>query len=281
MFTIPNNPNERFLKETTYINFSDPKIQAALNNTLHINALKTPKQKALAIHNFIRDEILFGFNPLFYDLKASDVLALKRGYAVNKSTLFVAMLRAVGIPSRQVFVDISKKLLKGLSPIMGTSVLVPTKYLDHCYTEVLLDNKWLKVDSYVVDGALFKAAQAKLSEARNRKLMGWALHRDGTNEWDGEKNAFSQFINKCEDDCDCGVPGGSGGGNCGGCGCGGIRRGNVEKRISKNFFGVYDDVKEFYKKEENAWNKNNFVQNLSFFDKINDDIENLRNTGKN
>ncbi len=115
----------------------------------------TPRERAVAIHDFVRDEVRFGFTPHFYAMSAADVLAAGVGFSNTKSTLFIAMLRAAGIEARQQFVDLDATLLRGLLDLR-------TPLVDHSYTEVKLDGAWVATDSYVVDMPLFRAAQAAL-----------------------------------------------------------------------------------------------------------------------
>jgi hypothetical protein len=51
----------------------------------------------------------------------------------------------------------------------------------------------VKVDSYIVDRPLMRNAQAKLAE--EGRLLGYGVHRHGVSEWDGQSDAFSQFVN--------------------------------------------------------------------------------------
>lgn len=65
-------------------------------------------------------------------------------------------------------------------------------YGDHAISEVLLDGEWHKVDSYTVDAPLFAAGQARL--AAEGGTMGWGVHKDGVNDWDGRSDSFVQYI---------------------------------------------------------------------------------------
>jgi Transglutaminase-like superfamily len=149
------------------------------------NAL-SERERAVHIHDFVRDEIKFGWATGFYDQRASEVLAARIGYCNTKSTPFVAMLRAAGIEAQQRFMNIDAAIVRDfLDP--------GTRYVDHSYTEIKIDGRWLKVDSYVVDRPLAEAARARLQ--REGKLVGYGVHRNGTSDWDGTKDAFSQFVN--------------------------------------------------------------------------------------
>lgn len=230
---------ENYLKETKYIDFNSDSIRKTVFKL--ITNLETNKQKAIVIHDFVRDEILFGFNKKFYDMKASEVLEAKQGFCNNKSMLFVAMLRCAGIPCRLVYVDIDKKILNGI-------VDPRTPYVDHSFTEVFLNHKWIKLDSYITDQKMFENAQQKLENA-NEKL-GFGVHANGTCFWDGENDAFSQFLYR------------------------------DSSNISTREYGVFDDINDFYERVDNPWNKSNFVQNLVFLlfaNKMTKEINKIRN----
>jgi transglutaminase-like putative cysteine protease len=138
-----------------------------------------------------------------------DALTSKIGFCNTKSTLFVAMLRAAGIPAKQHFVNINAKILSG--------ILNPgTEYVDHSYTQVFLNGAWLKVDSYIVDLKLANAARLKLQQ--ENQLVGYGVHRNGVSTWDGTSDAFSQFLND-----------------------------GSYKNLSTNDYGVFEDVDAFYR----------------------------------
>lgn len=84
-----------------------------------------------------------------------------------------------------MFVCCTRPGLQGLGP--------PTNvYGDHAITEVWLEGAWRKVDSYTVDAPLYAAGQAKL--AKEGAVMGWGVHQQGVNSWDGRSDSFVQYI---------------------------------------------------------------------------------------
>ncbi|MEM7096670.1 MAG: transglutaminase-like domain-containing protein [Pseudomonadota bacterium] len=170
-----------FLEETAYLNFSHPGLQKVVAELRG----KTDTQTAVNLHNFVRDEVRFGWRPAFYAMSASEVLRTGVGYCNTKSTLFVALLRGAGIPARQRFVSINADILKPF-------IKLRQPYVDHSYTEVLLDGRWLRVDSYIPDPDLFRLASMRLTEERS--VMGYGIHRLGVNEWNGRTDAFAQFV---------------------------------------------------------------------------------------
>jgi transglutaminase-like putative cysteine protease len=184
----------------------------------------TPRERAVAIHDFVRDKVRFGFTPHFYAMSAADVLATGVGFGNTKSTLFIAMLRAAGIEALQQFVDLDASVLRGLLDLR-------TPLVDHSYTEVKLDGAWVATDSYVVDLPLFRAAQAALRvEGRG---MGYGVRLDGRAQWDGRSASFAQFM-----------PGDSG--------------------SSRHRWGVFPDVVAFYESTPAAWNRRDDIMRVVF-----------------
>ena len=60
--------------------------------------------------------------------------------------------------------------------------------LSHVFTEFYLDGGWFRLDSYIVDPPLRKAALAKL-RSEGRKL-GYGCHVSANGKWDGTQDSF-------------------------------------------------------------------------------------------
>lgn len=177
------HPGPGALAVTRYIDHDHPAIVAAAREATA--GIGDPRQQAVALHDLVRERVRFGWSGRFHDQRASEVLAAGIGYCNTKSTLFVALLRAVGIPARPRFVSLDARILDGLTD-------PGTRFVDHSITEVWLDGRWVATDSYIVDRAAFEGAQARL-RAEGR-AFGHGVHRDGTSEWDGRHPAFAQFV---------------------------------------------------------------------------------------
>jgi transglutaminase-like putative cysteine protease len=234
-------PHEAYLSATELIDTGHPAIQTTAARLTH--GKKTERDKAIAIHDFVRDNIAYGFGPKFYDHTASEVLRSRRGFCNPKGTLFIALLRASGIPARQHFVEISPEILHGI-------VSPRTEWLDHSYTEVWLDGQWLPVDSYIVDPLLFAGAQKRL-QAENREL-GYAAHRRGSLNWDGKSPNFSQFV-------------------------------SAPPRVANRDFGIHADVQSFYSETPAASNRMDSKMRTFFrlaTSTLNGRLHELRSEGK-
>jgi Transglutaminase-like superfamily len=185
VYAADDNPrsNEQYLAQTRLINHADRRIvdlaaQVAGGAATHTEA-------AVKLHDWVRDMIPFGIAPAFYDMSATDVLDARIGYCNTKSTLLMALLRARGIPARLRVVDLSARVLDGLFD-------PGTPYVDHAITEVWLNDRWLAIDSMVIDGPLEQAARRKLQTAN--ATAGWGIHAAGSNRWSGNSDCFIQAV---------------------------------------------------------------------------------------
>jgi len=149
----------------------------------------TERTKAVALHDYVRDRIKFGFNKHFDAGNVDYILACGVGHCNPKTRLMVALFQAAGLESAQHFVVIPKDILKGAIPA-SRYWMIPAE-LSHSYTEVLVDGTWCSIDSYLVDTPLLRGAQARL--AAEGRTLGYGARADSTNVWDGQSNAFSQF----------------------------------------------------------------------------------------
>jgi len=214
---------DAYLAETPYLDIQSPHIR---DTAAQLTApVQSDRQAALAIFTFVRDQIPFGFASGFWDQTASDVLAVGRGYCMTKSTLFVALLRASGIPARQVFVDIDAAVLEGL-------IDPGTTFVDHAYSEVFLDGAWRSTDAYIVDTALFEPAQARV--IAEEKTMGYGVHATGSSSWDGLTPTYAQYNM------------------------------NDPRPLGSRRWGLYQDVGAFYAEAEQPWNRLNAIARFGF-----------------
>jgi len=221
--TRPSDDPANYLHPTAYLDFGHPHVREAAGDIAGQGM--SDADAARAIFRFVRDEIAFGFSGGFWNNTASEVLRSGRGYCNTKSTLFVALLRARGIPARQVFVDIRTSVLHGI-------ISPGTPYVDHSYSEVHLDGAWRATDAYITDPDLFAAAQPRI--LREGRVMGYGVHATGSNDWDGESPSFAQF-NMLD-----------------------------ERPISTRTFGVFDDVGDFYTRADAPWNRLNMLARTAF-----------------
>lgn len=173
-----DNPQD-YLQATSYINHSHPSIQSVIAQITDEG--QTQREKAVALHDYVRDTVKFGFESEFYDMSASEVLTAGQGYCNTKSTLFIALLRGADIPARHRFYGLSSQVL--------SDVINPNSaYVDHSIVEVHLGGRWVRTDSFIADPALFQSATQSIP-----RPLGKGVRRDGSNTWDGINDSYSQF----------------------------------------------------------------------------------------
>ena len=94
--------------------------------------------KIKEIYNFVRDEMLFGYN-VCDEMAASRILSDGYGQCNTKSILFMALLRGVGIPCRIHGFTIDKKLQKGA--MTGFVYNSAPRNVVHSWVEVFYKDK--------------------------------------------------------------------------------------------------------------------------------------------
>jgi len=161
---VPRHPElQQYLKPTEFCEPDHPEIQKFTAEV--IKGDKTPKEAAMKIYLFVRDEIKLHFegdNPWGGQLSI-EVLRSKLGECYDKSNLQVAMLRAAKIPARYRFetwlpqlpsVFIPEALWEPVYEVYEmvsenpVSDLVPILFT-HGLAEAYLDDKWIGCDAWL------------------------------------------------------------------------------------------------------------------------------------
>ena len=114
-------------------------------------------ERIRSIYNFVRDEILFGYNT-DDSIPASKVLADGYGQCNTKGTLFMALLRGCGIPCRVHGFTIDKRLQKGA--MTGLVYALAPKNVFHSWVEVFLDDVWYELEAFILDRPYLESLQA-------------------------------------------------------------------------------------------------------------------------
>jgi hypothetical protein len=151
--------------------------------------LGTEREKAVALHDYVRDNVRFGFNRYFDAAEPEFTLACGRGHCNSKSRLMVALFRAAGLESFLHFVALPKRILNGALPA-SRFWMIPAE-LSHSYVEVKVAGVWCAIDSHILDTPLLEAARERLLQ--EGRLLGYGARVNSTNVWDGQSDAFSQF----------------------------------------------------------------------------------------
>ena len=141
-------------QETPLLNFSSGPIQSLIADR-GWSGLE-PAERAKAAYEFVRSEIAFGYNS-DDNLPASDVLADGYGQCNTKTTLLMALLRAMGLPCRLHGFTIHKSLQRGIVPEI-VYPLAPSNIL-HSWVEVSIDGRWVTLEGFILDEAVLSALQ--------------------------------------------------------------------------------------------------------------------------
>lgn len=143
---------------------------------------------------------------------STKVLTDGYGQCNTKGILFMALLRAVGVPCRLHRFIINKELQKGII-LSILYKLVPIE-LFHSWVEVYYSGNWLNMEGFILDNNYLKSVRKIFQECKGL-FCGYAIATDDfknpQNEWTGE----STYIQK--------------------------------EKIIKDL-GIYDSPDEFYKK---------------------------------
>ena len=134
---------EKYLQPTYYID-SDNQIVREIAEKVTKNVEKT-NDKAKKIFYWTRDKIRYNpyesFSSRKSKYKASQIIQVKKGWCVQKACVLAALARVINIPSRLHFADIRNfQISDKLKEIMGMDV-----FIFHGYTEILLNEKWIKL----------------------------------------------------------------------------------------------------------------------------------------
>lgn len=135
------NKNEQYLKAGLYTNSDHLSVISYAKEKTQ--GIVSKKEQVIALYYAIRDG--FKYSPYHivlkpYAMKASYLLTKDYGHCIEKSNLFVACVRSLGIPSRLAYGNVKNHLgTSNLEEDLKTDVLV-----FHGYAEVFLNNKWIK-----------------------------------------------------------------------------------------------------------------------------------------
>ena len=240
MLTIDDKTGmSQYLKETPILNFSNQQIQHLIKEKkwLELDTVERCKN----IYNFVRDDILFGYN-VSDNIPASEVLSDGYGQCNTKSTLLMALLRAVGIPNRLHGFTIDKRLQKGA--ITGIWYQLAPKNILHSWVEVYINEQWYFLEGVILDKAYLTSLQ-KENQDCTTTFCGYGAYTDNFQNPPIEWNLNNTYIQ--------------------------------EKGINQDF-GLFDSPDDFYAKHRQELN---FIKQF-MFDKIirkkmNQNVSRIRN----
>ena len=149
------------LQETALLDYSDKTIASLISK----KGWRTLGnfERLNQIYLFVRDEILFGYNREDR-IPASSVLWDGYGQCNTKSTLFMALLRAVGIPCRMHGFLINKALQKGA--MIGIVYRNAPDHILHSWVEACLDGTWYDLEGIILDRSYLEGLHRKFPERK-------------------------------------------------------------------------------------------------------------------
>lgn len=172
MIWQPPEGMDEYLKPTELCDCDNPEIREKANEI--IADAKMPREAAVDIFYFVRDQILLAFD---HSAKASETLRSGIGYCATKTNLQVALLRSSGIPARYHQAVLMRNCLKGMIPAFGYN-FTPEKLEYHSWCECCLSDKWIACET-LFDRRLYDAA-CKKSIISKEQIP--------TIDWDGESD---------------------------------------------------------------------------------------------
>ncbi|HKM06177.1 MAG TPA: transglutaminase-like domain-containing protein [Sphaerochaeta sp.] len=185
---------DSYLEPSQLLDYNHPAIQKLIKSK-GWDTIKVEATLIGEIYTFVRDEIAYGYTRSFY-LPASQILSKGYGTYITKSTLLMALLRAVGVPCRFHSFTISKVILRGLLPSLMYKLVSQHPY--HAWVDVNFNNKWITIDGHTIDKPYLMKLQEKFPDYMG-SFYGYGmavLHFKNTeNRWDDERiYAYNQAI---------------------------------------------------------------------------------------
>lgn len=159
-----------YLRETKILDYSSKQIQLLIERRGWKSLPEVKRVKA--IYDFVKDEILFGYN-VDDGVKASRVLKDGYGQCNTKGTLFMALLRASGIPCRIHGFMIDKILQKGA--MTGLVYKSAPKEIFHSYVEAYVCGAWYNLEGFILDKKYLSALQKIFKPNNDGSFIGYGV----------------------------------------------------------------------------------------------------------
>lgn len=232
---------KNYLKATDILDFDNSAIKSLIKDK-DWNRM-TEADKVKSIYNYVKDDIKFGYN-LNDNIPASEVLKDGFGQCNTKANLFMALLRAVGIPNRMHGFTIYKALQKGA--ITGIWYKLSPKNILHSWVEVYINGEWFNLEGLILDKDYLNALQKKFSGCKTT-FCGYGAYTDSFQNPKVEWNMNHTYIQ--------------------------------DKGINQDF-GLFDTPDDFYSQHQQKlnplkkWVYENYVRHL-----MNKNVERIRKNG--
>lgn len=158
------------LKETAMLDFSSANVKSLVKQRgwNHLDE----KEKVVEIYNFVKDEILFGYN-VNDNIPASKVLQDGYGQCNTKGTLFMALLRACNVECRIHCFYIDKILQKGA--MTGFVYKKAPRDVLHSWVEVKCGGKWYNLEGFILDKAYLQGLRKVVKANADGSFVGYGV----------------------------------------------------------------------------------------------------------
>ena len=180
-----------YLKETKMLDYSSKPVQLLIENR-GWKFLKE-EERAKAVYNFVKDEILFGYN-VDDNIRASRVLKDGYGQCNTKGTLFMALLRALGIHCRIHGFMIDKSLQKGA--MTGFVYKSAPEEIFHSYVEAYVCGAWYNLEGFILDKKYLSALQKIFKPNNDGSFIGYGVATKNFSNPPVEFNCCDTYIQK-------------------------------------------------------------------------------------
>ncbi|MBR3042626.1 MAG: transglutaminase domain-containing protein [Eubacterium sp.] len=208
--------SEKYLEETQMVNYRADSIQKLVEKRGWKELDEF--ERIGAVYDFVRNEIHFGYNTSDL-LNAEEVLRDGYGQCNTKSTLLMALLRALDIPCRLHGSEVSKDFQEGATS--GLIAKLAPETVAHTWVEVLYKGQWIALEGVITDEAYVQGVKSKCPD-ENWDFKGYAISVPSLNDlnldWNGA-DLFVQNTSVVED------------------------------------YGVYESPDAFFKEHRQTWNK--------------------------
>lgn len=235
---------KELIQATKILDYNEPNIQALVASR-GWNKIENKERVVHEIYDFCKDEILFGYNSKADDIPASSVLKEGLGHCNTKTTLLMALLRAVEVPCRLHAFTIHKALQKGaMTPFVY--FMAPNEII-HTWAEAWIDDSWLALEGIILDPKYLHAIQDKFTQCATHQhpFMGYAVATQNLNSPQVEWTGNSTFI----------------------------QREGIAREL-----GIYESPDAFYAKHQtNLSGIKGWLYRNYFYKRLNENIANIRN----
>ena len=206
----------KFTRKTKMLNYEADSIRKLIENRKWKEL--DEYQKIGTIYDFVRNEILFGYNRSDI-LSAEEILDDGYGQCNTKATLLMTLFRACGISCRLHGTEVSKCFQRGATSGI-ISILAPATVI-HTWVEVLYEDKWIALEGVITDEAYLKAIKEKYKEI-NGPFAKYAISVTNLKNLDLSWTGKDTFVQN--------------------------------QSVVKDY-GVFEDPDSFFEKHPQTWNK--------------------------